>query len=130
MDIEAFDEYQDLGAAIERAFIELTSYDAESDEYAQVVDQIVKLTKVRQAIAEMTLQTFEATEKQKEISESLRLKHREYDLKLMDAEKPDRVSMDTWAMVGANLAGIVMIIGYERFGVIATKALGFVKQLR
>lgn len=45
-------------------------------------------------------------------------------------KKRERVSPDTWATVGANLAGIVMIVGHERAHVVASKALGFVQKLR
>lgn len=41
-----------------------------------------------------------------------------------------RVSPDTLALVGANIIGIVMIIGHERANVIASKALGFISKLK
>jgi hypothetical protein len=44
-----------------------------------------------------------------------------YELKLKD--KPDRVSRDVLATVAANLAGIVLIVGYERLNVMTSKAL-------
>lgn len=37
-----------------------------------------------------------------------------------------RISPETWAKIGANLAGIGLILNYEKVGVITTKALGFV----
>jgi hypothetical protein len=37
-------------------------------------------------------------------------------------DKPNRVSADTWALIGANLLGIVVIITYEHTRVITTKA--------
>jgi hypothetical protein len=37
-----------------------------------------------------------------------------------------RVSPDTLAMIVGNLAGIVLIIGYERTHIVTSKALGFV----
>lgn len=40
------------------------------------------------------------------------------------------VSPDTLAMIAGNIAGIVLIIGYERVNVIASKALGFVMRTR
>lgn len=43
---------------------------------------------------------------------------------------PKGVSRDTMAIVMGNLAGIVMILGYERGHVIASKALGFVLKMR
>jgi hypothetical protein len=56
-------------------------------------------------------------------ADELALKREELDLRR-------RVSADTWAIVGANIAGIALIIGYERINVIASKALGFVGKLR
>ena len=49
--------------------------------------------------------------------------------KMKQEELPDRVSPDTWALVGANLAGIVMILSHEHAHVITSKALGFVRKL-
>lgn len=40
------------------------------------------------------------------------------------------VSPDTVAMIVANLAGIGLILSFERLNVISTKALGFVSKLR
>lgn len=53
--------------------------------------------------------------------------------KLTDLQKVrnsmHRVSPDTLAMIGANLLGILLILNHERAGVVASKALGFVKKL-
>lgn len=43
---------------------------------------------------------------------------------------PNRVSADTLAMIGANLAGILVIVNHERVHVVTSKALGFVSKLR
>ncbi len=55
-------------------------------------------------------------------------------IKLLTIESANRqgrrVSPDTLAMIGANLAGIIMILGHERANVVASKALGFVSKLR
>jgi hypothetical protein len=40
------------------------------------------------------------------------------------------VSKETWVTVGAHIAGIVMIVGYERGHLMTSKALGFIKSLR
>lgn len=42
----------------------------------------------------------------------------------------NRVSAETLAMIGGNLAGILLILNFERAGVVASKALGFVSKLR
>ena len=46
--------------------------------------------------------------------------------------KPEKlhVKPETWATIGANLLGILVIINHERAHVIATKAIGFVSKLR
>lgn len=130
MPIEDADGFEELPATIKALFDSLNDHATNSEEYSQIVDQIVKLTKVRQTVADITLHMFEATTKENEALESFALKKRELDMKLSEINKPDRVSADTWALVGANLAGIFMIIGYERFNVIASKALGFIRQIR
>lgn len=55
---------------------------------------------------------------------------KEYDLILARIEKlhkmqdkPNRVSAETWALIGANLFGIVIIIAHEHTHVITSKAL-------
>lgn len=47
-----------------------------------------------------------------------------YKLKEFDSKK--HVSMDTKAMVIGNLAGILLILGYEHVHVVTSKALSFV----
>jgi predicted RND superfamily exporter protein len=51
-------------------------------------------------------------------------------LKQRDVDQPWRVSPDTLAIVGANVLGIVMILGYERANVIASKALGLLTRMK
>jgi predicted RNase H-related nuclease YkuK (DUF458 family) len=38
------------------------------------------------------------------------------------ADKSNRVSPDTKALIGANIAGIVMVLGYEKANIITSKA--------
>jgi hypothetical protein len=47
-----------------------------------------------------------------------------YEIK--DKEKPDRVSLDTVAVIGANLLGIMLIIRHEHVNVITSRAMGLV----
>lgn len=44
--------------------------------------------------------------------------------------KEPKVKMDTLLTVGGNLAGILLILNFEKANVIATKALGFVGKFR
>lgn len=49
--------------------------------------------------------------------------------KLYKLREENMISMDTWATIAANLAGIVIILNHERAHVIASKSFGFVKKL-
>lgn len=52
-------------------------------------------------------------------------------MKLKKEVEPSwRVSSDTLAVVGANILGILLILNYERAGVVASKALAFVGKLK
>lgn len=55
-----------------------------------------------------------------------------YTLKEVDhkVESNRRVSMDTLAVVGANLAGILMIVGHERANIVTSKALTLLTKLK
>lgn len=178
--IERFDEIDKLDAAIDEAFTSLAGHDPTSDGYAKIVDQITKLTKIKEIIGNLKLKAADSINKETvdqstlefkdrelefktreheealehktkelafktreldvtknrhdrdeelkkwELENGFALKERELDLRDEEANKPNRVSADTWAMVGANLAGILLIVGYERVNVIASKAIGFV----
>lgn len=79
-----------LDTAIDEALAQLTHHAADSEEYAAITNQVVRLMKLK--------------------------------------EKPShsRVDRNTMAMIAGNLAGIGMILSYERTHVITSKALGFV----
>jgi len=49
--------------------------------------------------------------------------------KLYELRKGSRVSKETWATIGANLAGIVVLMNHERAHVIASKAFTLVKKI-
>jgi hypothetical protein len=79
-----------LEEAIDKAMQSLDSYGASSEEYAQILDQVAKLHKIK-----------------------------------LD-EQPDRVSMDTLAVISANLLGIMLIIRHEHVNVITSRAMNLV----
>lgn len=68
----------------------------------------------------------ELQQRRVEHEDTFALKKREIDLKQIDLERPDQVSKDALVAASASIAGILLIIGYERFNVIASKALSFV----
>lgn len=147
--IENFNELEKLNEEINRLLRIMSEFDDPTDErYVNMADQLTKLMKIKQMIAETTQKDFDAESKRLEFNETLQLKarellakerellttnalkNREVTLKEEEAAKPDRVSKETLAVIGANLAGIAAILLHERVNVIASKALGFIKNVR
>lgn len=84
-----------LDLAIDAVLTDMKYKDAESDEYAAMTDQLVKLMKVRK-----------------------------------ETQPSWRPSADTVAVVAANLLGILLILNFERAGIVTSKALSFVKKMQ
>ena len=149
--IEEFDELSKLNEAIDKTLEVLNNTDPTDDACSKLADQYTKLNKNKQIIAELLLKAEEATEKKsqfdskydldgrtldqkksetkmrhQEVVEDQMIRMREIELKEREAEKPDRVSKDALVAAAASIAGILVIVGYERVNVIASKALGFV----
>lgn len=55
-----------------------------------------------------------------------KLSYLERMIKLRTEDKSRRISPDTMAIIGGNLLGILIIVGYERVHVIGSKSLAFV----
>jgi hypothetical protein len=48
---------------------------------------------------------------------------------LMEIRKDTKISKETWATIGANLAGLFMIMNHERAHIIATKGFSLLKKI-
>jgi hypothetical protein len=48
----------------------------------------------------------------------------------LKAEKPERVSPDTMAIVAGNLLGILIMVGYEQKHVMTSKAMGLLHRVK
>lgn len=83
-----------LERTIDSLLNDMSSTMSDTEEYAQMVDQLCKLYPLR------------------------------------ETDSPKRVSPDTLAIVGGNLLGILMIVGYEHSHIMTSKALNFVLKLR
>lgn len=80
-----------LDEAITEALAQLSNLTADSKEYAQTADQVVKLYELR---------------------------------------KKNRISPDVLVTAGANILGILVIVGHERAHVVTSKALTLLGKLR
>lgn len=88
-------EQSELDKAIDSVLNDMNSVTSETEEYAAMADQLVKLVKLRK-----------------------------------DTEPSWRPSADVLAVVAGNLAGILLILNFERAGVVASKALSFVMKMK
>lgn len=83
----------DLEKTLEELFTQMALVETDSDEYAQMADQVAKL----------------------------------YKLKEVDSK--EKLSPNTVALIAANIIGIAIIIAYEHYHPVVSKALGFVKKV-
>lgn len=84
-------------------------------------DKRTKLEKEIESVLEVLNGLDKSSEEYAKISENLERLYRS-----LGNEKPARISPDTKAVILANLAGLVLILNYEKAGHITSKALGFV----
>lgn len=50
-------------------------------------------------------------------------------VKLYKLREETSISNETWATIAANLAGILLVLNFERANVIASKSFGFIRKL-
>jgi hypothetical protein len=87
-------EPSQLDIALNRAYAALSNLQETDEQYAQILDHIVKLHKMK------------------------------------NDERTSQVSPDTWATIGANLVGILLIIRHEHVNVITSRAMNLVTKLK
>lgn len=144
--MENLTEVPKLEEAIERLLEALKDHEPDSTEYAAVADQLSKLYKLKEIEAKLKISSYEAVSKQEENDNKISLQTQEFTLKEKEAvidcklkeleaelkKKQNsafgKVSVETWATIGTNLAGIILILGHERANVITSKAFGLLKK--
>lgn len=130
-----------LETAIDRLLAAMHAVDCDSDEYRKMADQLVKLYKAKETHVNLVLKEIETAQrrddsvtanevKEAEADVNRRAKELEIVQREKQAERPWLPSTDTLAIIGANLLGIVVIIGHERAHVITTKAFGLLSKMR
>jgi hypothetical protein len=130
-----------LEAEIDRVHSYLKSYDPDSDEYRQTINQLTRLYDLRNANNQLSLQA----QKDSAASE-LAYEQLSYESEKSAAEQAHaesllvweqeqaqlpflmRVSPDTWVTVAGSIAVAVMVVKYEQTGVIASKVMTFMRK--
>lgn len=93
-----------------RLLSEMSNHNPDTKEYAEMATQFVKLHGL--------------TSGESEYGDMVDQLAKLYKLKEFDTKK--RVSPDTLAIIAGNLTGIVLVLGYERAGVITSRAFNLI----
>jgi hypothetical protein len=125
MDTQPSSNAQGLSNVIDSLLASMAGIEEHTDEYAKMVTQLDKLYKLRQIDIDYDLKCIELRQKNSDSLRDKELKEAELEIKVRELDKPDKLSKDTLAIIGGNLAGILLVIGYERAHVVTTKALSF-----
>lgn len=131
-------EDSDLDAAITSVFADLRNHKADSKEYADAANQLSKLYKLRNDTLQLH-QDAEESERKHELEVNkltletdklaLETDSHEYQIEQNDRSFLARISPDTALSVVANLAVALIVVKYERTGVISTQVRHFIKNL-
>lgn len=113
----------DLDRRIADVLSVIDNLDPYSEEYAKANDQLVKLHKLKMAESSHELEVRSSAAK-------FNLEREKTDIQHMLDLRPKPVDKNTLILAGANLLGIVAIVGHERAHVVTSKAIGFLKTLR
>ena len=116
-------EDEALTEEIARVHAYLTNIDPDGDQYQSTVDQLSKLYKLQNDIAQLSLQAQE-----KFASHQLACDKNAWCEELDERPFWMRVDPSTLATVAGNLAIALIVIKYEERAVISTKALSFMKK--
>ena len=101
-----------------------------TQEYAKLVDQLIKLYKLKEIDINSVLKEAEFLNKQQQQEAETELKKLDIRQRLKEMKLPFGMKPETVAIIAANLVGIALILNHERLNVVTTKAVTFVTKLK
>ena len=144
-------ETTSLEEVIDNHQTQMVGVDAYSSEYIQMMKDLSVLYKLQseERVSEQKQKEFDLKVKEFQLKEEelefkrehernestykakdYTLKEAEILMKQADLERRGKISPDTVIMVAGNLAGILLILNFEKVGVITSKAMGLLIKLR
>jgi hypothetical protein len=120
------DENTALENAIMKLISQMADQDGESDEYTKMADNLKTLMEARKIENETDKTEFEASKLQ---SDARKAEAEARKLEV-EVETRNRPSVDTIVTVAGSLAGILMVLSYERAHVLTSKAMSQVIRLK
>ena len=144
-------ETTSLEEVIDNHQTQMVGVDAYSSEYIQMMKDLSVLYKLQseERLSEQKQKEFDLKVKEFQLKEEelefkrehernessykakdYTLKEAEILMKQADLERRGKISPDTVIMVAGNLAGILLILNFEKVGVVTSKAMGLLIKLR
>ena len=144
-------ETTSLEEVIDNHQTQMVGVDAYSSEYIQMMKDLSVLYKLQseERVSEQKQKEFDLKVKEFQLKEEelefkrehernessykakdYTLKEAEILMKQADLERRGKISPDTVIMVAGNLAGILLILNFEKVGVVTSKAMGLLIKLR
>ena len=144
-------ETTSLEEVIDNHQTQMVGVDAYSSEYIQMMRDLSVLYKLQseERVSEQKQKEFDLKVKEFQLKEEelefkrehernessykakdYTLKEAEILMKQADLERRGKISPDTVIMVAGNLAGILLILNFEKVGVVTSKAMGLLIKLR
>lgn len=144
-------ETTSLEEVIDNHQTQMVGVDAYSSEYIQMMKDLSVLYKLQseERVSEQKQKEFDLKVKEFQLKEEelefkrehernessykakdYTLKEAEILMKQADLERRGKISPDTVIMIAGNLAGILLILNFEKVGVVTSKAMGLLIKLR
>ena len=144
-------ETTSLEEVIDNHQTQMVGVDAYSSEYIQMMKDLSVLYKLQseEQVSEQKQKEFDLKVKEFQLKEEelefkrehernesyykakdYTLKEEEILIKQADLERRGKISPDTVIMIAGNLAGILLILNFEKVGVVTSKAMGLLIKLR
>ena len=144
-------ETTSLEEVIDNHQTQMVGVDAYSSEYIQMMKDLSVLYKLQseERVSEQKQKEFDLKVKEFQLKEEelefkrehernessykakdYTLKEAEILMKQADLERRGKISPDTVIMVAGNLTGILLILNFEKVGVVTSKAMGLLIKLR
>ena len=144
-------ETTSLEEVIDNHQTQMVGVDAYSSEYIQMMKDLSVLYKLQseERVSEQKQKEFDLKVKEFQLKEEelefkrehernesyykgkdYTLKEAEILIKQADLERRGKISPDTVIMIAGNLAGILLILNFEKVGVVTSKAMGLLIKLR
>lgn len=140
-----------LKEVIDNHQTQMVGVDAYSSEYIQMMKDLSVLYKLQseEQVSEQKQKEFDLKVKEFQLKEEelefkrehernessykakdYTLKEAEILMKQADLERRGKISPDTLIMIAGNLTGILLILNFEKVGVVTSKAMGLLIKLR